>query len=244
MPTIPDKSIDLILCDLPYGTTACAWDAVIPFEPLWSNYKRLIKENGAIVLFGNQPFTTMLIASNIEWFKYEMIWKKNKPTGFFIGNIQPLRSHENILVFYQKQPTYNPQMIKRTPHEFKECARINDSAGRLGEQFGKGKINPIKRKPIEEQWYKLPDSIIDCKKVDKRDGSQHPTQKPQELMERIILTYTNVGETVLDNTMGSGTTGEACVKTKREFIGIEMNDKYFDEAEQRINNAKLQTSLF
>ena len=226
MRDIPDGSVDAIITDLPYGTTACSWDTVIPFEHLWEQYKRVIKKNGAVVLFGSQPFTTDLIMSNRKWFRYEIIWEKEQGVNPLLANKQPLKIHENICIFYSSSPTFNPQKSvgaaytitrdkkKRvqavTDHEFTETTTKN-----LGER------NPT--------------TIIFAN----REVSNHPTQKPVPLLEYLIRTYTNEGEMVLDSCMGSGTTGVACVHTKRNFIGIEKDEIYFKIASERINNAQL-----
>lgn len=227
MKDIPDKSIDMILCDLPYGTTACKWDNVIPFEPLWEQYKRIIKDNGAIVLFGSEPFSSYLRISNIKWYKYDWVWSKNRGTGFQIVKYRPLCSHENIIIFCKKTPVYNPQMRER------DKPRISQNKGTTRQMViskGKeylGKIALDKKFPItvlefpnNNQKYKL-----------------HPTQKPVALLEYFIKTYTNENETVLDNCMGSGSTGVACINTNRNFIGIELDEDYFNIAKDRIENA-------
>lgn len=224
MPSIPDNSIDMILCDLPYGTTKCSWDAVIPFEPLWDCYKRLIKENGAIVLFGSHPFTTDLINSNRAWFKYEMIWDKNKGCQPALAKIQPMKSHENIIVFGKGKLLYNPQMSIGNPYK-------RDNKG-----YKKGNNHKLGLKPIiqENKGVRYPKTILLAPKEWSAQTALSPTQKPVALMEYLIKTYTNEGETVLDNCMGSGTTGVACKKTCRKFIGIEKDDKQFSISEIRI----------
>ena len=221
MKQIPNKSIDMILCDLPYGTTACKWDSVIPFEPLWEQYKRIIKDNGAIVLFGSQPFTTELNHSNLKMFRYEWIWIKNNSTGFQLANKRPLKKHEIISVFYRKQPTYNPQGLQVY-----------------------GKIN--KRKSTGDNWSEMnnneyiqrftnyPTQILEFG-YDKE--KLHPTQKPVALLEYLIKTYSNEDDIILDNCMGSGSTGVACVNTGREFIGIELDENYYNIAKNRISQA-------
>jgi DNA modification methylase len=238
MKEIPDGSVDMVLCDPPYGTTGCKWDSVIDFELMWVELKRVIKPNGVIVLFGAEPFSSSLRMSNIEDYKYDWIWQKNIPTGNFLAKKQPMRAFENISVFYKLQATYNPQMIKRTPEEFKKSYRKNDSISTNGEQFGKGTKNKLIRKPEAEQWYKNPINVILFDIDSKRDGMSHPTQKPVALMEYLVKTYTHEDETVLDFTMGSGTTGVACVNLDRKFIGIEMDDNYFEIASKRIHEAE------
>jgi len=225
MKDIPDKSIDAIICDLPYGTTACKWDIVIPFEHLWKEYERIIKDNGAIVLFGSQPFTSMLIMSNLKWFKYEWVWNKKLAGNGILAKIQPLKIHENIIVFSNGKVRYNPQMTK----------------GRLRKKMfnGVGKTEILQtlsecKETFNDEYY--PVSIQEFSMAGSRINRLHPTAKPVALLEYLIKTYTNEGETVLDNTMGSGTTGVACVNTNRNFIGIEKDDKYFEIASNRIKN--------
>jgi len=238
MKTIESGSIDAIITDPPYGTTACKWDSVIDFDLMWEQLNRIIKPNGAIVLFGSEPFSSALRMSNIKNYKYDWTWQKNKPTGNFLAKRQPMRALEQISVFYKKQPTYNPQKIKRTPEEFKACFRKNDSVYNNGEQFGKGTKGVLIRKTEKEQWYKHPINLIKFNLPDGRKGKQHPTQKPEELMEYIIKTYTKESETVLDFTMGSGTTMVSCVSTNRNGIGIEMDENYFNIAKKRVEEKK------
>jgi DNA modification methylase len=225
MPTIMSGTVDLILCDLPYGTTQCAWDSIIPFKPLWEQYCRLIKENGVIVLSSAQPFTSMLIASNLDMFRYEWIWEKGAATGFLNAKLQPLRAHENICVFYKKKPTFNPQMTHG--HERRTSKRKTVDSECYGKALKLTDYNSTSRYPRDVQFFSS----------DKQLGSFHPTQKPVALMEYLIRTYTNENDSVLDNCMGSGTTGVACVNTKRKFIGIEKEKQYFDVAAQRIEDA-------
>jgi site-specific DNA-methyltransferase (adenine-specific) len=223
MKTIPDKSIDMILCDLPYGTTACKWDTVIPFEPLWEQYNRIIKDNGAIVLFGNEPFTTLLIHSNLKGFKYRWDWNKKIPSGMSYAKYRPMQQTEDIVVFTKngEKTVYNPQMILR------------DKPIKGGGMGQSGSAMTFGYKALKKTYkYKNPVTLIEFEKV--RKGSLHPTQKPVELLEYLIKTYTNDGETVLDNCMGSGSTGVACVNTNRDFIGIELDKKYFEVASERI----------
>jgi site-specific DNA-methyltransferase (adenine-specific) len=223
MPAIPDGAVDMILCDLPYGTTACKWDTVIPFEPLWTQYKRLIKRNGAIVLFGSQPFTSALVMSNPTMFRYCWVWEKSRATNFLDCKKKPLKKHEDICVFYSNQPTYNPNMVKGAAH--------SRGGASPGPAHVWGKFNDRKETGSDEYY---PLSII---QFASEMVPMHPTQKPVALMEYLIRTYTNEGETVLDNTMGSGTTGVACVNTGRNFIGIEKDAGYFEIAQQRIEQA-------
>jgi site-specific DNA-methyltransferase (adenine-specific) len=239
MQNIPDKSIDAIICDLPYGTTACKWDTIIPFEPLWVQYKRIIKDNGAIVLFGSQPFTSALVMSNPKWFKYEWIWENNRAPNFVFGNKQPLKKHENIIVFYNKQPTYNPQKIKNPKGEEKRHL-YKSSATISGVEVNNNTPKYASKGSLYESDMLLPKSLIYFKKPQK---PKHPTQKGEELLEYLVKTYTNEGDTVLDNTMGSGTCGVACKNLNRYFIGIEMDDKYFEIAKKRIESHVVQSSF-
>jgi DNA modification methylase len=228
MKNIPDGSVDMVLCDLPYGTTQNKWDTVIPFEPLWREYRRVTKPNAAIVLTASQPFTTSLIASNLKEFRYEWIWVKDKPSNFAQAGRQPLKYHENIAVFYRAQPTYNRQMEPRTGSGSARCGYVVDNSRQKSEHLTLREspkfFNPDEKNP----------SSVQRVSTGRRQDLLHPTGKPVALMEYLIRTYTNEGETVLDNTMGSGTTGFACVNTRRKFIGIEMNDTYFDIAKTRI----------
>ena len=220
MKSIPDGSIDAIITDPPYGTTACKWDSVIPFEPLWAQYKRIIKDNGAIVLTASQPFTTALISSNLKDFKYCLVWDKTKSGNFALAKKQPMKSHEDICLFYAKQPSYNPQMEIR--------GKIRKKGGGLpSDNFG---ITPT----ISYNNTYYPKSILTFS-TGSRVDHHHPTQKPVALMEYLIKTYTNEGDTVLDNCMGSGTTGVACKNLNRNFIGIELDESYFNIAKERIN---------
>lgn len=228
MKLIPDGSVDMVLCDLPYGTTACKWDAVIPFDQLWGEYRRVVKPSGAIVLTAAQPFTTALIASNYEMYHHSWVWNKKFAANFPQAKRQPLRVHEDIVVF-GKTPTYYPQMTKRdTP--------IKKGANKGAAVFGG--VSGLGREDYEGKVYdeKCPETILDFSSRAEKRGL-HPTQKPVALMEYLIRTYTNEGDTVLDNTMGSGTTGVAAVNTGRKFIGIERDDKYFAIAQKRIEDA-------
>ncbi len=226
MKDIPDKSIDAIIADLPYGITKCKWDIILDLDLLWKQYERIIKDNGAIVLFGSQPFTTTLINSNRKLFRYDLVWDKKMKAGIMNCKRMPLRQHEDIVVFYKKQPTYNPQMTKGKMRN-KKIAPTKDS-----EVYGQIKITPIDN--FNDDYY--PSSILEFSNANQKAKS-HPTQKPVALLEYLIKTYTNEGDLVLDNTMGSGTTGVACVNLNRNFIGMELDDKYFEIAEKRINEA-------
>ena len=226
---ISDKSIDMILCDLPYGTTACKWDTIIPFEPLWEQYKRIIKDNGAIVLTASQPFTTALVMSNTKMFKYEWIWNKESAGNFVMAKKQPLKKHENILVFYKNQPTYNPIMQniekdKIRPNRHPAFCRIQN----LRTIRDKNYNNKIK---YPSTVLSFPIRNAECNNVNRI----HPTQKPVALFEYLIKTYTNKGDLVLDNCAGSGTTGVACKNLNRRYILIEKDEKYCQIARDRIN---------
>jgi site-specific DNA-methyltransferase (adenine-specific) len=241
MPTLADKSADMILCDLPYGTTACKWDTIIPFEPLWKQYKRLIKDNGAIVLTASQPFTSALVMSNPDMFKYEIIWAKSKPSNFMLAKKQILKQHENVLIFYQNQPTYNPQKWESKPMNtvYKGGGYKKDSIiGVERENIDKERKNYTDRNPISV--IKINDVIGNSK--EKADG-KHPTQKPVALFEYLIRTYTNEGDTVLDNCAGSGTTAIACLNTNRNAILIEKDESYYKAALDRFNRHKQQLTL-
>lgn len=236
MKEIPDSTVDAVICDPPYGTTSCKWDSIIPLEPMWEQLKRVIKPNGAIVMTACQPFTSILVCSNLKMFKYDWVWRKPKGTGHLNAKRMPMRDKEDIVVFYAKQPTYNPQWGVGTPYS----------------KFRSGKSGkPAKpAKPIESSIYgrymkgpeyrygsdgrRYPKTVLEFGVV--RD-TVHPTQKPVALMEYLIKTYTNEGETVLDFTAGSGTTGVACKSLNRKFIGIELDKGYFEIAKNRIEGA-------
>jgi len=221
MPLIPDKSVQLILADLPYGTTACKWDSILDLNLLWKQYKRIIKDNGAIVLTASQPFTTKLISSNYEMFRYEWIWEKTLFSNFALVKKQPAKLHENILVFYKKQPIYNPQMQEGKPYTDKPRKR---TMGIIDDAIG------IK-KAIENKGERYPSSVQ--KYSNGNNGTKHPTQKPLELMKYLIKTYSNENDMVLDNTMGSGTTCLAAKELNRKFIGIEKEANYYEIACRR-----------
>ena len=233
MKNIPDKSIDCIICDLPYGTTACKWDSVIPFEPLWEQYNRIIKDNGAIVLFGSEPFSSKLRMSNLKMFKYDWVWKKTMASNFALCKKQPFKKHEMVSVFYKKQPTYNPQMEVGEPYvDKRQSGKRNVSVGTS---------DGINRHPINNIGVRYPSSVQEFSNGN--NGNVHPTQKPVPLLEYLIKTYTNEGETVLDNCMGSGSTGIACINTNRNFIGIELDNTYFEIAKKRIEEASGKSKI-
>jgi DNA modification methylase len=218
---VADSSVDMIMVDLPYGTTACAWDFVIPMDELWTQYYRVCKENAAMVFTAAQPFTTTLISSNLKDFRYEWIWEKPQGTNPMNAKVMPLKSHENVAVFYRSKPTYNPQMWYSTPY-----GGFKSDTSKIGEVYGSAK-SQHRDNPEGSRYPKTVQKF-------KQEKGFHPTQKPVEMMEYFIKTYTNEGDTVLDNTMGSGTTGVASVNLNRQFIGMEQEQKYFDIAKKRI----------
>ena len=237
MKYIDDKSIDMILCDLPYGTTACKWDVVIPFESLWKQYERIIKDNGVIILFASQPFTSKLVMSNIKLFKYELIWIKSKASDFINANYRPMKKHENIVVFSKgkaspgcKNPMiYNPQgLIHKQQIKIRKGSLgiARDRNSQQGEYMSKGKNYPT--------------SLLEFSNEGK---TFHPTQKPVALCEYLIKTYSNEGDLVLDNCIGSGTTAIACINTNRNYIGFELNKEYYEIAKNRINKHILDNNL-
>jgi len=218
----------MILCDLPYGTTACSWDTIIPFEPLWTQYKRIIKDNGAIVLTASQPFTSALVMSNPELFRYSLVWDKvNRYTGTLLANKQPMKRHEDILIFYKSQPTFNKQFREGKPYY---------RARQVSKGVGQYATNSLIRKPTANNGQHNPCSIIPIKGDNKLDMNKHPTQKPVALFEYLIKTYTNEGDLVLDNCAGSGTTGVAAKNLKRNFILIEKEPKYVEIARERLKS--------
>lgn len=245
MKLLKDNSIDLVLCDLPYGSTKCKWDTIIPMDKLWEHYKRILKKpSGVIVLFGQQPFTSMLVSSNYEWFKYNLIWKKNKTTQYLLANYRPMKCTEDICVFSSGgaaaasrktgNMTYNPQGLKAV--EIKK----KNSSKRLGKMLNQSHhLGPNNKLTSNEEYTQkftnYPSEFIE---FDIESDTIHETQKPVKLIEYLIKTYSNEGETVLDNTMGSGTTGIGCINTNRNFIGIESNEKYYELAKKRINECK------
>jgi site-specific DNA-methyltransferase (adenine-specific) len=231
MKQIPDKSIDNIQCDLPYGQTENGWDLPIPLDELWNEYLRIIKPNGAIVLFGQGMFTAELMMSQKKLWIYNLVWEKGKKTtGFLNAKKMPLRAHEDIIIFYQTLPTYNPQFTRGNPTHKKTLGAANNCYGVLGHAVTKDYLG----------CQKFPISIL---KFDKPYPPIHPTEKPVPLLEYLIRTYTNEGDLVLDNCMGSGTTAEACVRTGRQFIGFEKERSYFDLAQNRIKKAQEQGKI-
>lgn len=228
MKDIPNKSIDMILCDLPYGTTACKWDTVIPFDKLWKEYNRVTKDNAAIVLFGTEPFSSYLRISNINQYRYDIIWEKERVTNFFFVKKQIAKCHEVISIFYKKQPTYNPQMQYiegKKAWKRKGGTLMKNSLYEGQDMIEKDREGSELRYPRSVQKFSM-----------HNNGLLHPTQKPVDLLEFLIKTYTNENDLVLDNCMGSGSTGVACKNLHRNFIGIELDEEYFNVAKERIES--------
>mgnify|MGYP001055456262 FL=1 len=223
MKNIADDSVDFILCDLPYGVTRNKWDIIIPFEELWNQYNRVIKKNGAIVLFGSQPFTTLLISSNMKYFRYCLVWEKNKFSDFLNAKRKPMKTNEDLCVFYKRLPTYNPQYWYSTPYERWNTQEAVDKQT----NYGKHKKNKVK-----SDGKRLPTTVLKFNRVER---PKHPTQKPVDLLEWLIRSYTNEGDIVLDNCMGIGSTGRAAKNMKRKFIGIEKDETYYENAVKFIN---------
>jgi site-specific DNA-methyltransferase (adenine-specific) len=242
MKRIPDGSVDMVMTDPPYGTTACKWDSIIPLEPMWEHLKRVIKPNGAIVMTASQPFTTTLIASNMKMFKYCWYWQKERGTGFTFAKYQPLRKIEEVCVFYNERPSYNPKMVAlKKPYRHALPVSQSDTLN-----SGIASItSPKKERQYKTYTHSYPTTVLEFAR-DNAGKGQHPTQKPVALMEYLIKTYTNESETVLDFAAGSFTTGVACVNLNREFIGIEQDDAYFKIGHDRINKAieEKKMSLF
>ena len=234
LPSIPDKSIDCIICDLPYGTTACSWDTIIPFERLWESYTRIIKDNGAIVLFGCEPFSSYLRLSNLKWYKYDWIWKKSKSGSAFTAKYRPVNKHENISVFGRGVIKYIPQMTSGTPykrtHKVTECHTNNHKIG-----FNQREI------VTENEGVRYPKNLI---KFNRDKDRFHPTQKPIALLEYLIKTYSNKGELILDNCSGSGTLAIACKRADRDFICIEKDKTYYDISLERLRKENMKKRLF
>lgn len=224
MKEIPDGSVDMVMCDLPYGTTQNKWDSVIPLDRLWAEYKRLCRDESAIVLTAAQPFTSIVVVSNLARFKYSWIWQKESGTGLLNSKKQPLRDHEDVLVFYGKQAIYNPQFTEGKPYR---CWKGSETTN----------YNRSGTVVTENDGFRYPKTV---QRFNRDKRKEHPTQKPVALMEYLIKTYTNKGMTVLDNCMGSGTTGVACMNTGRKFIGIEQDENYFQIASKRIEEARVQ----
>ena len=232
MPTLPDKSIDMVLCDLPYCTTACKWDTIIPFEPLWAQYERIIKDNGAIVLTATEPFASLLRVSKLNNFKYDWVWDKVHAVGFQVAKYRPMQQHENVLIFGKGKVNYSPLMVERP--------KVRES-----KLYGNSDVSPLKHIHYRDRkythWY--PKSIIKFSGAD-HSNILHPTQKPVDLFEYLIKTYTNESDTVLDNCAGSGTTAIACINTKRNYILIEKEPEYIEIINDRIYKHTQQLRMF
>ena len=237
MKGIPDRSIDLILCDLPYGTTKCGWDIIISFDDLWKQYKRIIKDNGAIVLFGQEPFSSLLRTSNLDMYRYDIYWEKERLTNIMQVKKRVGKTIETISVFYKNQPTYNPQMIK-----YDGKPRSNKvKNGKLGKLVDDNNDKSVRE--YVDTGYRYPTQVWKFKR-DTLTSNIHPTQKPVALLEELIKTFSNKGDTVLDNCMGSGSTGVACINTNRNFIGIELDENYFRIAKERIqSDSKIKETI-
>jgi len=236
MARIPGSSVDAVIADLPYGTTACKWDSAIPLAPLWDAYARILRPNGSVVLFCSEPFTSVLTASNLRWYRDALVWRKNKPTGHLSAKRRHMRQHEDIRVFSPGTPCYNPQM-QETGRPIK----------RARQSIVQGDVYRRTRSRIETpagRTTRYPTTILDFPVVDNISRTRiHPSQKPVALLEYLVTTYTNEGDTVLDNTMGSGTAGVACVNTGRRFIGIELSPDYFAKGKQRIEEAMANAAM-
>ena len=242
MSKIPDKSIDMICCDLPYGVLnknnqSAKWDSIIPFDKLWEQYERIIKDDGVIALFGQGMFSAQLMCSNPKLWRYNLIWEKDRSTGFLNSKRMPLRAHEDIMIFYKKLGTYNPQMIYAPESK-------NHSRGSGKHKLKNQCYGDMKEAADFISDYKFPRSVIKIKKEFKCRGDEHPTQKPVELIEWLIKTYSNEGETILDNCMGSGTTAVACVNTNRNFIGFEITKEYWELANKRLDEIEINSKLW
>lgn len=240
MRDIPDKSVDAIICDLPYGTTACSWDTIIPFDKLWEQYKRIAKPKAPIVLFGSEPFSSLLRASNIHSYRYDWVWEKGVGVNFLQAKRQPMKNFENIVVFGFESPNYYPQMTKRgTP--LKKSKNSNNGGEVMGDIRGQ-KAKGFNGKTYE---YKYPEAVLHFNSRKNKDKfAFHPTQKPIDLIRYLVRTYSNEGDTILDNCMGSGTTAIACIREHRHFIGFELNEDYYEKACKRIAAEMAQPTLF
>ena len=226
MKDIPDGSIDMVLCDLPYGTTNCKWDSILPLDKLWEHYNRVTKKNGAIVLTAAQPFTSVLISSNLKNFKYTWVWEKSKATGYLNAKRMPMRAHEDVCVFYRKPPLYNPQMWQSTPYNKGKAHRPTDV-------YGSQVATLVKN----DTGLRYPRSVQYFKTAESEGKVHHPTQKPLALFEYLMKTYTNEGDVVLDNCLGAGTTAIAAIRNNRKYIGIELDEKYYNISCERVKEA-------
>jgi len=244
MKEIPDGSVDMVLCDLPYGTTRCKWDTIIPFGPLWNEYKRIIKLGGPIVLFGTEPFTSQLVSSNLKWYREHLTWIKHRPSNFANAKYMHMKYTEDIIVFGSKRPTFNRQMMRRESPRVKEAqggqsnnhrsVRHDSNEVSFGTEYAPRSWN------VYDANWKNPSDYLKFSAVvnNSKEKTDHPTQKPVKLLSYLIKTYTNPGDLVLDNCMGSGSTGVSCVETGRDFVGMEMDQHYFDVAQHRIEEAQ------
>lgn len=232
-PSIKDKSIDAIICDLPYGTTKCAWDSILPLDELWAQYKRIIKDDGVIILFAQTPFDKVLGVSNLEWLKYEWIWEKPQATGYFNAKKMPMKAHENILVFYKKLPKFYPQ--KTSGHKPVNSYTKKIDVCNKTELYGKV-TKEVSGGGETDRYPRSVQVFSSDKQKNKLNGTIHPTQKPVSLLEMLIKSYTDEQDIILDNTMGSGTTNLAALKLNRQSIGIEKDKRYFDIAVKRLKN--------
>ena len=240
MKQIPDGTVDAVICDLPYGTTQCPWDSVIPFDKLWAEYHRITKPNAAIVLFGAEPFSSALRLSNVDEFKYDWYWRKPRGTGHLNAMKQPLRDVEIVSVFYRQPCTYNPQYTKGEPYSALKGGKTSYVSEAGETTYGKFKNGAEFRN--DNPGIRYPKQCIEFGVVER--DTLHPTQKPVDLLRYLVLTYTNEGDTVLDNCMGSGTTAIACIKERRHFIGFELSKEYFDKAVRRIKAEQAQLTMF
>ena len=244
MKQIPDGTIDAVICDLPYGTTQCPWDSVIPFDNLWEQYRRICKPNAPIVLFGQEPFSSALRMSNLKWYRYDWIWEKPGGSNFMMAKQRPLKVHEIISVFYKELGTYNPQPRQYKSGTIERGQRHISKTIRSGGVYGE---KDLYREYSLRGDYGYPHSIVFFNNLGNNQFHKelwHPTQKPVDLLRYLVLTYTNEGDTVLDNCMGSGTTAIACIKEHRHFIGFELSKEYFDKAVKRIDTERRQLTLF
>jgi len=237
MKRIKDKSIDMILCDLPYGTTACSWDSVIPTDKLWEQYKRIIRDNGAIVLFGSQPFTSLLVSSNYKWFKYSWIWKKNRATGHVHAKNKPMKLHEDICVFSSGTTIHASQSKNRMPYTPQGLKELSTPAVRKRNDSGDNAVMSARKshKPTIQKYTNYPTSILEFN-IEMNENRIHETQKPLDLCEYLIKTYSEEGQIILDNCMGSGTTAIASINTNRKYIGFEKDINNFQNSIKRIKN--------
>lgn len=240
LPTLPDGIADAIITDLPYGTTACSWDAVIPFEPMWEQVRRLLKPRGAFVTTASQPFTSKLVMSNIDWFRYEWVWTKRRVSGFLNANRRPLSAHEAILVFGNTEPTYSPQMRKGRIHKRNRERRHEQNTEVYSGFKSTGVVWTDEYYPLSYFEFAADPEVTITRKQRPNKMQRHPTQKPVALYEYLIRTYTNEGDMVLDFTCGSGTTGVAAINTGRNFIGVELREDYADIARRRCEKAAAQ----